>query len=201
MEVSPEITAAAAGNRESGKFPQNSAWIRKALPEEVSPLDEPPRLRQGQIEGISHEAVDSGKPRVPTSEEHLVRQGRRGIEVEPPPGSTPLEPAPRLVVGDANRAEKPLVQQERRGIEVDPPGSALLEPAPRLLVGDPNRVEEPQQPSGPRIHIGTIEIRTVRPKPDQNPETAKPAAQLEARSRPAESLARTLAWGYGSIQG
>jgi hypothetical protein len=62
---------------------------------------------------------------------------------------------------------------------------------------------------GPRVHIGTVEIRAVLPQPIvPQPAVMAPnvaqniaAAQARGRSGPAESLARGLEWSYGLVQG
>jgi hypothetical protein len=62
---------------------------------------------------------------------------------------------------------------------------------------------------GPRVHIGTVEIRAVLPQPIvPQPAVMAPnvaqniaAAQARGRSGPAEPLARGLEWSYGLVQG
>jgi hypothetical protein len=62
---------------------------------------------------------------------------------------------------------------------------------------------------GPRVHIGTVEIRAVLPQPVvPQPAVMAPnlaqniaAAQARGRSGPAEPLARGLEWSYGLVQG
>jgi hypothetical protein len=62
---------------------------------------------------------------------------------------------------------------------------------------------------GSRVHIGTVEIRSVLPQPPvARPIAAPPAqtiesrtAQARAHSAAAEPLARGLSWSYGLVQG
>ena len=68
---------------------------------------------------------------------------------------------------------------------------------------------EVQIQEGPRVHIGTVEIRAVLPQPivpqpavmAQNVAQNIAAAQARGRSGPAEPLARGLEWSYGLVQG
>jgi hypothetical protein len=68
---------------------------------------------------------------------------------------------------------------------------------------------EVQIHEGPRVHIGTVEIRAVLPQPivpqpavmAQNLAQNIAAAQARGRSGPAEPLARGLEWSYGLVQG
>ncbi|UWZ81752.1 hypothetical protein [Occallatibacter riparius] len=62
---------------------------------------------------------------------------------------------------------------------------------------------------GPRVHIGTVEIRAVLPQPvvpqpvamTQNVAQNNAVAQARGRSGAAEPLARGLDWSYGLVQG
>jgi hypothetical protein len=70
------------------------------------------------------------------------------------------------------------------------------------------RAEKPED-GGPRVHIGTVEIRAVLPQPAapqhavMAPNQAQNAAPVQARGRSgaAEPLARGLDWSYGLVQG
>jgi len=73
------------------------------------------------------------------------------------------------------------------------------------------RVEKPEvrTSGGPRVHIGTVEIRAVLPQPAvpqpvpmaQNLAQNSVATQARGRSGAAEPLARGLDWSYGLVQG
>jgi hypothetical protein len=68
---------------------------------------------------------------------------------------------------------------------------------------------EDRTSEGPRVHIGTVEIRAVLPQPlipqpvpmTQNPAQNNVATQVRGRSGAAEPLARGLDWSYGLVQG
>jgi hypothetical protein len=63
--------------------------------------------------------------------------------------------------------------------------------------------------AGSRVHIGTVEIRSILPQPPvARPIAAPPAQTIESRTPPtraqsgaAEPLARGLSWSYGLVQG
>jgi hypothetical protein len=76
------------------------------------------------------------------------------------------------------------------------PPSPPFEPAPRPRGGDPLPGSEP---ASPRLHIGTIEIRTSAP-PAAAPAVATPAPSASP-ARPSQPASRGYAWRYGLIQG
>jgi len=112
------------------------------------------------------------------------------------------------IVADGPKAAKdePARQDQARdssagkGIAPDPPKTVLPPPAKAI---------ESKASEGPRVHIGTVEIRAVLPQPaamqpavvvaGQTAESR--AAQSRTRPRDEGQLARGLAWHYGLVQG
>jgi len=67
---------------------------------------------------------------------------------------------------------------------------------------------EDKTASGPRVHIGTVEIRAVLPQSQARPAAAPAPQQNEHRTNQSrtglgagEPLARSLAWSFGLVQG
>ena len=81
--------------------------------------------------------------------------------------------------------------------------------APVSVPAPPQQKSEVRHAEGPRVHIGTLEIRAVLPQPvapqpatmTQNVAQNNAVAQARGRSGVAEPLARGLDWSYGLVQG
>jgi hypothetical protein len=67
---------------------------------------------------------------------------------------------------------------------------------------DPNHIARDQSRRGSRVHIGTVEVRSVAPVREAKPAPAIDRSTHTGRSgAAAEPLSRGLAWSHGLVQG
>jgi hypothetical protein len=84
-----------------------------------------------------------------------------------------------------------------------------IEGGPATRAAQQKGKPEVQADAGPRVHIGTVEIRMALPQPPPPPPAVTApspvqnngATHARGRSGPAEQLARGLEWSYGLVQG
>jgi hypothetical protein len=193
-EASLQRTAPTSVIDEPGTIPRHVDPVEEAVPAEP-PRPQESQPRQEQIEAAPQVEADSGVPSVPAGEKPLVREERAVFEVETAPPAARDSGVPPVATG-----EESLVLREPRGFELQAPGP-VEQPAQRLMIDDGSRAQEPRESSGPRVHIGTIEVRTVIPKPAPGSAPSAEAVRTSVQPRPTAPLARGLAWSYGIVQG
>jgi hypothetical protein len=145
-------------------------------------------------------------PRSSRAEESAVRH-----EAEPRPALR-TEPVSDLVPALRETATTKLppsqftrqdYQKERTAIE------PVTEAASTTRARLPEGRHEVRADAGPRVHIGTVEVRMSLPQPPAPPPAPiaptfaqnNGATQARGRSGAAEPLARGLEWSYGLVQG
>lgn len=114
-------------------------------------------------------------------------------------------------LGDKTAAKDPSSQPARHDYLIE---RAAVEPAEKtsLATRPPQQIgrseAQQQAESGPRVRIGTVEIRMKLPQPPAPPPVVLPpqvqtgaATHARGRSGPVEPLARGLEWSYGLVQG
>jgi hypothetical protein len=206
---------------EPGQAIQSVQHIEPSSPSTLSPqahsahnerlIEQPARKETHKVIADSRESeisrIAPSRPHeISNAEEHAARPeqkktapaARESVE-EPIVSSKPAKdvPAPHLVPQDDPTRRKEIVQ-----------ASEALAPVPAPVPAAKGKPEV-RSSQGPRVHIGTVEIRAVLPQPvvpqavTMAPNMAQnnTVAQARGHSGAAEPLARGLDWSYGLVQG
>jgi hypothetical protein len=139
-------------------------------------------------------AVEPGPKMLPAATP-LAATGRAPLTQLALPDPSPVALSPPQAAPAARRPAEPLAAPA-----LAPASPAPAAPGPASVSAAPPWPGPPAEP--PRIHIGTIEIRTTTPPPaPAAPPPAPTAAPAAAARAPSASPPRGYAWRFGLIQG
>jgi hypothetical protein len=194
-DIRASDSPAAASRKTSAGAPREASFIAQPLPAVAS-----------RMVADRREPAQARTPDSPGAEESIAQAPAES------PLRTKANSHAEQVVQDKKAAKDALPSQSAR--QDYPTERTAIERATEaaFAMKAPQQKEKPdvqsQVAAGPRVHIGTVEIRMKLPQPPAPP--AAPISSLaqnnaamhgRGRSGSAEPLARGLEWSYGLVQG
>jgi hypothetical protein len=208
-----EPEAITAGPAEAPSTRASSRHVPSALEERS--VDQPVRAEtqrgvQDRKENETPRLVQSLGNEEPPLDKHTARARTEQPGTLPPVHEPAQEPFASLSAGkDAPPSQAARQDYFKDHAEIQRTNEAAAPMSSQPTARKSADKSEVRTSEGPRVHIGTVEIRAVLPQPAipqpvpmaQNLAQNSVATQARGRSGAAEPLARGLDWSYGLVQG